>query len=101
MNLLARAEDKESTFFPCGSSFAHVFLSRCCLVDIKHTSVSTMSTHCVFTSSRLEKTSLLRGWGGGVFNAVVCSPGDRLVKVNGESVLGKTYSQVIALIQNR
>lgn len=29
------------------------------------------------------------------------SPGDRLVKVNGESVIGKTYSQVIALIQNR
>uniref|UniRef100_A0AAY3ZVS1 Rho GTPase-activating protein 23-like n=1 Tax=Denticeps clupeoides TaxID=299321 RepID=A0AAY3ZVS1_9TELE len=28
------------------------------------------------------------------------STGDRLVKVNGESVLGKTYSQVIALIQN-
>ncbi|XP_062331104.1 rho GTPase-activating protein 23-like isoform X3 [Osmerus eperlanus] len=26
--------------------------------------------------------------------------GDRLVKVNGESVLGKTYSQVITLIQN-
>ncbi|KAK7901925.1 hypothetical protein WMY93_018694 [Mugilogobius chulae] len=26
--------------------------------------------------------------------------GDRLVKVNGESILGKTYSQVIALIQN-
>ncbi|XP_072230204.1 rho GTPase-activating protein 23-like isoform X3 [Leuresthes tenuis] len=26
--------------------------------------------------------------------------GDRLVKVNGESVLGKTYSEVIALIQN-
>ncbi|XP_045841090.1 rho GTPase-activating protein 23 isoform X4 [Meles meles] len=26
--------------------------------------------------------------------------GDRLVKVNGESVVGKTYSQVIALIQN-
>ncbi|XP_070846945.1 rho GTPase-activating protein 23-like isoform X3 [Chaetodon trifascialis] len=26
--------------------------------------------------------------------------GDRLVKVNGQSVLGKTYSQVIALIQN-
>ncbi|CAL8303645.1 unnamed protein product [Lota lota] len=26
--------------------------------------------------------------------------GDRLVKVNGESVLGKTYSQVISLIQN-
>ena len=32
---------------------------------------------------------------------VVCVVGDRLVKVNGESVLGKTYSQVIALIQNR
>lgn len=27
--------------------------------------------------------------------------GDRLVKVNGERVIGKTYSQVIALIQNR
>ncbi|XP_014834341.1 PREDICTED: rho GTPase-activating protein 23-like isoform X2 [Poecilia mexicana] len=26
--------------------------------------------------------------------------GDRLVKVNGESILGKTYSQVITLIQN-
>uniref|UniRef100_A0A8C8VE23 Rho GTPase activating protein 23 n=1 Tax=Pelusios castaneus TaxID=367368 RepID=A0A8C8VE23_9SAUR len=26
--------------------------------------------------------------------------GDRLVKVNGESIVGKTYSQVIALIQN-
>ncbi|XP_028675476.1 LOW QUALITY PROTEIN: rho GTPase-activating protein 23-like [Erpetoichthys calabaricus] len=26
--------------------------------------------------------------------------GDRLVKVNGESILGKTYSQVISLIQN-
>lgn len=29
------------------------------------------------------------------------SAGDRLVKVNGESIIGKTYSQVIALIQNR
>lgn len=29
------------------------------------------------------------------------SLGDRLVKVNGESVIGKTYSQVIGLIQNR
>ncbi|KAM9656945.1 rho GTPase-activating protein 23 isoform 3-T3 [Morphnus guianensis] len=29
-----------------------------------------------------------------------CSAGDRLVKVNGESIIGKTYSQVIALIQN-
>lgn len=28
-------------------------------------------------------------------------PGDRIVKVNGESIIGKTYSQVIALIQNR
>ncbi|KAG8140067.1 hypothetical protein E2320_002790, partial [Naja naja] len=26
--------------------------------------------------------------------------GDRLVKVNGESIIGKTYSQVISLIQN-
>lgn len=26
--------------------------------------------------------------------------GDRLIKVNGESIIGKTYSQVIALIQN-
>lgn len=31
----------------------------------------------------------------------LCLPGDRLVKVNGQSILGKTYSQVIALIQNR
>ncbi|KAK7919486.1 hypothetical protein WMY93_010770 [Mugilogobius chulae] len=31
--------------------------------------------------------------------AGLCS-GDRLVRVNGESILGKTYSQVIALIQN-
>uniref|UniRef100_A0A8C8BCR9 Rho GTPase activating protein 23 n=1 Tax=Otus sunia TaxID=257818 RepID=A0A8C8BCR9_9STRI len=29
-----------------------------------------------------------------------CAAGDRLVKVNGESIIGKTYSQVIALIQN-
>lgn len=27
--------------------------------------------------------------------------GDRIVKVNGESIIGKTYSQVIAVIQNR
>ena len=27
--------------------------------------------------------------------------GDRIVSVNGESVTGKTYSQVIALIQSR
>ncbi|XP_042576115.1 rho GTPase-activating protein 23-like isoform X3 [Cyprinus carpio] len=36
---------------------------------------------------------------GPAHQAGLC-PGDRLVKVNGESVLGKTYSQVIALIQN-
>lgn len=29
------------------------------------------------------------------------NPGDRIVSVNGESVTGKTYSQVIALIQSR
>lgn len=29
------------------------------------------------------------------------STGDRIVKVNGESIIGKTYSQVIGLIQNR
>ncbi|KPP63540.1 hypothetical protein Z043_118193, partial [Scleropages formosus] len=41
--------------------------------------------------------------GGAYLTGVVSSSGvrgDRLVKVNGESVLGKTYSQVIALIQN-
>lgn len=32
---------------------------------------------------------------------VLFYPGDRIVKVNGESIIGKTYSQVIALIQNR
>uniref|UniRef100_A0A8P4KTS7 Rho GTPase activating protein 23a n=1 Tax=Dicentrarchus labrax TaxID=13489 RepID=A0A8P4KTS7_DICLA len=36
---------------------------------------------------------------GPAHQAGLCT-GDRLVKVNGESVLGKTYSQVIALIQN-
>lgn len=30
-----------------------------------------------------------------------CFSGDRIVKVNGQSIIGKTYSQVIALIQNR
>ncbi len=29
------------------------------------------------------------------------STGDRIVSVNGESVTGKTYSQVVALIQAR
>ncbi|XP_039378335.1 rho GTPase-activating protein 21 isoform X4 [Mauremys reevesii] len=37
--------------------------------------------------------------GGPAFEAGLCT-GDRIVKVNGESVIGKTYSQVIALIQN-
>uniref|UniRef100_A0A8C9W250 Rho GTPase activating protein 23 n=1 Tax=Scleropages formosus TaxID=113540 RepID=A0A8C9W250_SCLFO len=36
---------------------------------------------------------------GPAYRAGLCT-GDRLVKVNGESVLGKTYSQVIGLIQN-
>lgn len=38
--------------------------------------------------------------GGPAFEAGLCT-GDRIIKVNGESVIGKTYSQVIALIQNR
>ncbi|OCT59941.1 rho GTPase-activating protein 23 [Xenopus laevis] len=37
--------------------------------------------------------------GGPAQKAGLCT-GDRLVKVNGESIIGKTYSQVIALIQN-
>ncbi|KAM7156676.1 rho GTPase-activating protein 21 isoform 5-T7 [Molossus nigricans] len=37
--------------------------------------------------------------GGPAFQAGLCT-GDRIIKVNGESVIGKTYSQVIALIQN-
>uniref|UniRef100_A0A3Q2Q7C2 Rho GTPase activating protein 21 n=1 Tax=Fundulus heteroclitus TaxID=8078 RepID=A0A3Q2Q7C2_FUNHE len=37
--------------------------------------------------------------GGPAHGAGLCT-GDRLVKVNGESIIGKTYSQVIALIQN-
>ncbi|XP_016110485.1 rho GTPase-activating protein 23-like isoform X2 [Sinocyclocheilus grahami] len=36
---------------------------------------------------------------GPAHQAGLCT-GDRLVKVNGDSVLGKTYSQVIAMIQN-
>nr|KAF6499015.1 Rho GTPase activating protein 21 [Molossus molossus] len=37
--------------------------------------------------------------GGPAYQAGLCT-GDRIIKVNGESVIGKTYSQVIALIQN-
>ncbi|KAM8822577.1 rho GTPase-activating protein 21a isoform 2-T2 [Spinachia spinachia] len=37
--------------------------------------------------------------GGPAHGAGLCT-GDRIVKVNGESIIGKTYSQVIALIQN-
>ncbi|KAI5611103.1 Rho GTPase activating protein 21a, partial [Silurus asotus] len=37
--------------------------------------------------------------GGSAHQAGLCT-GDRIVKVNGESIIGKTYSQVIALIQN-
>ncbi|KAM4843940.1 rho GTPase-activating protein 23 isoform 2-T2 [Thomomys bottae] len=37
---------------------------------------------------------------GGPAHRAGLRTGDRLVKVNGESVVGKTYSQVIALIQN-
>lgn len=52
---------------------------------------------------------LVKGFSGGAIDTpwsahtwpCPLSPGDRLVKVNGESVIGKTYSQVIALIQNR
>ncbi|KAG9340100.1 hypothetical protein JZ751_022023 [Albula glossodonta] len=36
-----------------------------------------------------------------LMSALLSSAGDRIVKVNGESIIGKTYSQVIALIQNR
>uniref|UniRef100_A0A2R9AQU9 Rho GTPase activating protein 21 n=1 Tax=Pan paniscus TaxID=9597 RepID=A0A2R9AQU9_PANPA len=37
--------------------------------------------------------------GGPAFEAGLCT-GDQIINVNGESVIGKTYSQVIALIQN-
>ncbi|XP_076829865.1 rho GTPase-activating protein 21 isoform X2 [Brachyhypopomus gauderio] len=37
--------------------------------------------------------------GGPAHGAGLCT-GDRIVKVNGESVIGKTYSQVISLVQN-
>ncbi|CAL8321370.1 unnamed protein product [Boreogadus saida] len=37
---------------------------------------------------------------GGPANGAGLCTGDRIVKVNGESIIGKTYSQVIALIQN-
>ncbi|XP_019900847.3 rho GTPase-activating protein 21 isoform X3 [Esox lucius] len=37
--------------------------------------------------------------GGPAHRAGLCT-GDRIVKVNGESIIGKTYSQVISLIQN-
>ena len=38
--------------------------------------------------------------GGSASEAGLCT-GGRHIKVNGESVIGKTYSQVSALIQNR
>ncbi|KAJ8268686.1 hypothetical protein COCON_G00138580 [Conger conger] len=37
--------------------------------------------------------------GGPAHGAGLCT-GDRIVKVNGETIIGRTYSQVIALIQN-
>ncbi|KAF4089434.1 hypothetical protein AMELA_G00067070 [Ameiurus melas] len=37
--------------------------------------------------------------GGPAHGAGLCT-GDRIVKVNGESIIGKTYSEVIAVIQN-
>ncbi|XP_026052265.1 rho GTPase-activating protein 21 isoform X1 [Carassius auratus] len=37
--------------------------------------------------------------GGPAHSAGLCT-GDRIVKVNGESIIGKTYSQVIEIIQN-
>ncbi|KAJ8010114.1 hypothetical protein DPEC_G00071630 [Dallia pectoralis] len=37
---------------------------------------------------------------GGPANGAGLCTGDRIVKVNGESIIGKTYSQVISLIQN-
>ncbi|XP_072343591.1 rho GTPase-activating protein 23 isoform X2 [Scyliorhinus torazame] len=37
--------------------------------------------------------------GGAAYQAGLCT-GDRIVKVNTESIIGKTYSQVISLIQN-
>ncbi|EHB11926.1 Rho GTPase-activating protein 21 [Heterocephalus glaber] len=36
---------------------------------------------------------------GPAFESGLCT-GDRIIEVNGESVIGKTYSQVMALIQN-
>ncbi|KTG46725.1 hypothetical protein cypCar_00018086 [Cyprinus carpio] len=37
---------------------------------------------------------------GGPAHSAGLFTGDRIVKVNGESIIGKTYSQVIGLIQN-
>jgi hypothetical protein len=47
---------------------------------------------------------LVHGYTALLLWILTCDPlslGDRLVKVNGESIIGKTYSQVIGLIQNR
>ena len=38
---------------------------------------------------------------GGPAHQAGLQQGDRIVSVNGETVTGKTYSQVIALIQDR
>lgn len=51
---------------------------------------------------RLRDYSLNRERGVFTLSSSSCLPaGDRIVKVNGESIIGKTYSQVIAVIQNR
>lgn len=49
----------------------------------------------------IESLTYLRSKSATGFLVCFRFSGDRIVKVNGESIIGKTYSQVIALIQNR
>uniref|UniRef100_A0A4W3JXU3 Rho GTPase-activating protein 23 n=1 Tax=Callorhinchus milii TaxID=7868 RepID=A0A4W3JXU3_CALMI len=62
---------------------------KVCIVGQEKGKVEPMDT--IFVKSVKE--------GGPAHQAGLCT-GDRIVKVNGESIIGKTYSQVIALIQN-
>lgn len=66
------------------------YMPRLCVPGCQRGRLEPMDT--IFVKSVREKSP--------AHQAGLCT-GDRLIKVNGESVLGKTYSQVIALIQNR
>lgn len=68
--------------------------SCCRVVSLVNNPIDWISDH--FSEQKNTRVAVC-GW---IYCPFFC-PGDRIVKVNGESIIGKTYSQVIALIQNR